>query len=115
MQLLYRFVIGGAVVTVLAAMGDVLKPKSFAGLFGAAPSIALATLALTIADKGADYVSLEARSMILGALALAAYAWSSSRLLLKFTLSASLVTFAGLGLWLALAFAGWLLMARGGS
>jgi hypothetical protein len=32
--------------------GDVLKPKSFAGLFSAAPSVALATLPLTILSDG---------------------------------------------------------------
>jgi transposase len=31
-------------VSAFAALGDTLRPKSFAGLFGAAPSIALATL-----------------------------------------------------------------------
>ena len=49
MQLLYRFLIGGAVVMLFAAIGDVLRPKSFAGIFGAAPSISLATLALLAA------------------------------------------------------------------
>jgi hypothetical protein len=42
MQILIRFLIGGAVVSVFALIGDVLKPKSFAGLFGAAPSVAVA-------------------------------------------------------------------------
>jgi Protein of unknown function (DUF3147) len=41
-QFLIRFVIGGLVVSVFAICGDVLRPKSFAGLFGAAPSVALA-------------------------------------------------------------------------
>jgi len=45
-QFLIRFVIGGLVVSVFAICGDVLRPKSFAGLFGAAPSVALASLAL---------------------------------------------------------------------
>jgi hypothetical protein len=36
-DLILRFVIGGIVVSAFAALGDVLKPKSFAGLFGAAP------------------------------------------------------------------------------
>jgi hypothetical protein len=40
-----RFLVGGAVVSAFAMLGDVLRPKSFAGLFGAAPSVALATLA----------------------------------------------------------------------
>jgi hypothetical protein len=56
-----RFFAGGIAVTAFAAIGDVLRPKSFAGLFAAAPSIALATLLLAIADKGSAYVALEAR------------------------------------------------------
>ncbi len=38
-EILYRFLIGGLVVSAFALIGDLLKPKSFAGLFGAAPSI----------------------------------------------------------------------------
>jgi hypothetical protein len=47
-EMLVRAVLGGIVVSSFAVLGDVLKPKSFAGLFGAARSVALATLALTI-------------------------------------------------------------------
>ena len=43
-RVLIRFLVGGAVVSVFALIGDLVKPKSFAGLFGAAPSVALATL-----------------------------------------------------------------------
>jgi hypothetical protein len=43
-----RFLVGGAVVSAFSMLGDVLKPKSFAGLFGAAPSVALATLGIAI-------------------------------------------------------------------
>ena len=39
-----RFLAGGIAVSAFAALGDTLHPKSFAGLFGAAPSIAFATL-----------------------------------------------------------------------
>jgi hypothetical protein len=68
-EILIRFLIGGVVVSVFAVIGDILKPKSFAGLFGAAPSVALATLGLTIVSEGAAYVALEARSMLAGAIA----------------------------------------------
>src|SRR5580700_601388 len=64
-----RFLVGGIVVALFSALGDVLKPKSFAGLLGAAPSVALATLGLTIASNGTAYAALEARSMIGGAVA----------------------------------------------
>jgi hypothetical protein len=39
----------------------VLRPKSFAGLFGAAPSIALATLTMATFKEGSAYVSIEGR------------------------------------------------------
>ena len=68
MDYLIRFVVGGFVVSAFAVIGDDLRPKSFAGLFGAAPSVALATLSLAIWKEGAGYVSIEGRSMILGAL-----------------------------------------------
>jgi hypothetical protein len=40
------------VVCLFAALGDALKPKSFAGLFSAAPSIALASLGLVALQNG---------------------------------------------------------------
>src|SRR2546423_12339893 len=69
-ELIIKFIVGGAVVSAFAALGDVFKPKSFAGLFGAAPSVALATLILAIQKDGPQYVSTEARSMMVGAVAL---------------------------------------------
>src|SRR5277367_3795197 len=73
-QLIFRFIIGGFIVSLFAALGDVLKPNSFAGLFGAAPSVALATLSLTISSQGAAYAATEARSMIAGAVGFCLYA-----------------------------------------
>src|ERR1700692_2166810 len=58
-------------------VGGLFKPTSFAGLFGAAPSFALATLALTISKNGRPYASTECRSMMAGAAALCLY--SNSR------------------------------------
>jgi hypothetical protein len=37
MDYLVRFVAGGIIVSIFAVLGDLLRPKSFAGLFGAAP------------------------------------------------------------------------------
>jgi hypothetical protein len=62
-----RFLAGGIAVSGFAALGDTLRPESFAGLFGAAPSIALPTLLITLSQKGAPFVALEGRSMIVGA------------------------------------------------
>lgn len=45
--------IGGLLVSLFAIVGEVRRSKSFAGLFGAAPSVALATLTLAFSEHGA--------------------------------------------------------------
>lgn len=51
-EYLIRFIAGGIAVSGFAAVGDILRPKSFAGLFGAAPSIAIATLLIAYFKDG---------------------------------------------------------------
>ncbi len=70
---LLRAVLGGAIVCAFAATGEMFKPKTFAGMFGAAPSVALVTLGMAFPKHAPAYVATEARSMILGALGLGAY------------------------------------------
>jgi hypothetical protein len=106
MDYLFRFIAGGLVVSAFAVLGDVLRPKSFAGLFGAAPSVALATLSLALAREGSSYVSLEGRSMVLGAIALALYSIAVCQLLMRFRWSALAATSLTLVLWLAIALGG---------
>jgi hypothetical protein len=98
-----RFLAGGIAVSAFAVLGDTLRPKSFAGLFGAAPSIALATLLITPSQKGAPFAAVEGRSMIVGAFALAAYSWTACVLLKKFLLSSWTATMAALIVWFAVA------------
>lgn len=107
MQILIRFLVGGAVVSFFAVLGDLLKPKSFAGLFGAAPSVALATLGLTMASEGMAYAGLEGRSMIVGAVAFLVYAWMVSRIMMHGRARARWLTLAGLVVWFAVAFGIW--------
>ncbi len=106
-DLLLRFAIGGLVVSLFALLGDVLRPKSFAGLFGAAPSIALATLGLTIAKHGKGYATIEARSMVLGALAFFVYAWAACWVLLHREARSPIVTLLLLPVWFAVSFGLW--------
>jgi hypothetical protein len=103
-QIVVRFLIGGVVVSFFSLIGDLLKPKSFAGLFGAAPSVALATLGLTGASEGATYAAIEARSMIAGALALFLYASLVSRVMMKCQFKALWVTLAIMPVWFIVAF-----------
>ena len=96
---LLRFLAGGIAVSAFAAVADALRPKTFAGLFGAAPSIALATILIALSKQGADFVAVEARSMILGGLAMAAYCWTVCVLLQKFGMSSLTATIAALLVW----------------
>jgi hypothetical protein len=111
-QLFFRFVVGGLIVSLFATLGDVLKPKSFAGLFGAAPSVALATLGLTIATDGKLYAATEARSMIAGAFAFCVYAAFCSRLMMKNHIHSTLASITALALWLTCALGVWAIVLR---
>ncbi|HKB89262.1 MAG TPA: DUF3147 family protein [Opitutaceae bacterium] len=111
-EILVRVLVGGAVVSIFALLGDLLKPKSFAGLFGAAPSVALATLALTVTKDGKGYASTEARSMILGAVAFFLYACVIGRLLIRRRLPVLPTASAALVLWFGCAFGLWFVLIR---
>jgi len=111
-ELILRFLIGGAIVSAFALLGDLFEPKSFAGIFGAAPSVALATLALTITAKGKDYAATELRSTIIGAFAFLVYAYFVGRLLLKQKLSTFPVCTMLIVVWLGIAIGGWVIFLR---
>jgi Protein of unknown function (DUF3147) len=100
-EMMVRFMVGGTVVSIFATLSDIFRPKSFAGLFGAAPSIALATFTLTIRHYGGGYAALEARSMILGAVAFLVYSTTVSRVLMRRKLPALKTTLALMPLWFA--------------
>jgi len=111
MELLWRFLLGGALVSLFALIGDVVRPKRFAGIFGGAPSVALATLALTAAKSGPLTASLEARSMILSSLGFVLYVWIAERALATGRWSPMLVSLGGLGIWGLAAVAAGLILA----
>jgi cbb3-type cytochrome oxidase subunit 1 len=111
-EIALRVIVGGVVVSTFALLGDLLKPKSFAGLFGAAPSIALATLFLTASKDGREYASIEARSMILGAVAFFVYASVVSRLLIRRKLPVLRITVLSMTLWFGCAFGLWFALLR---
>lgn len=98
-----RFLIGGLAVSAFAVIGDVLRPKSFAGLFGAAPSIALATLGLAIWQHGGGYAAEEGQAMMLGALALGAYSVTVCQLMVRRHQSALTATTLALIVWFGVA------------
>jgi hypothetical protein len=112
MEYAIRFAVGGLLVCLFAAAGDVLRPKSFAGTFCAAPSVSLATLSLTIAGEGRRCASIEARSMIVGAFALLIYSWVCMRMMGKDRIHALPATLSAVVVWLACALGIWAIALR---
>jgi Protein of unknown function (DUF3147) len=111
-ELLLRFLVGGIFVSIFALLSDLFRPRRFAGLFGAAPSVALTTLALTIAEHGKQYAATEARSMIAGALAFAVYTFAVCQLLVRWKSSALVTTMGMLALWFLVALGLWRVWLR---
>jgi uncharacterized membrane protein (GlpM family) len=111
-DILIRFLIGGVVVSVFAVIGDLFKPKSFAGLFGAAPSVALATILLTVRKEGTAFAASEARSMLAGAVAFFIYSSAVSWFMMHKQHKALWVSATFLGIWMAAAFGLWSVLLR---
>lgn len=112
-EYILRFIAGGVIVSAFAILGDMLRPKSFAGLLGAAPSVALATLGIAVVQHGPHYAAAEGWSMIYGAAALACYSIAVCHLLMRFRLAALPATTIASAAWLAVAFG--LLAGLGGA
>ncbi len=103
MELAVRFLLGGTIVSLFAVIGELFKPKTFSGMFGAAPSVAIASLALAFGKHGPRYVGIEARSMVLGAIALLAYGGACVILIRYPRVPVWLVASAAWVVWLAVA------------
>lgn len=67
-----RGLAGGLLVVVFALIAEVVDPKAFAGLFSAAPSVALASLAITVVSESTTKARMSATGMVFGAVAMAA-------------------------------------------
>ena len=103
-EYLVRFVAGGLIVSVFAIVGDMLKPKSFAGLLGAAPSVALATLCIAVVQHGPHYAAAASWTMIYGAIALGCYSVAVCHLVMRFRIAALPATILASVVWLVVAF-----------
>jgi hypothetical protein len=80
LDIVLRFCLGGALVSIFSLFGELFAPKTFGGIFGAAPSVAVASLALAYAHHGSAYVAREAQTMMIGGIGLLAYATACSAL-----------------------------------
>lgn len=83
---------GGALVVVFALIAETLAPKRFAGLFGAAPAVALVGLTIAILDKGAGNAHQAAVGMVAGSAGMIAYALAVVPLLRRLRAGRAAVT-----------------------
>jgi hypothetical protein len=66
-MLALRGLAGGSLVVLFALIGEAVNPKTFSGLFSAAPSVAIASLALTVASEGTSKARQASIGMVVGA------------------------------------------------
>lgn len=88
---------GGSLVTAFALLSEGLSPKRFAGLFSAAPAVAIAGLVIVLLDKGPHDAHQESTGMIAGAVGMSAYAAGAIPLLRR--LRAGRAAVMALGAW----------------
>jgi uncharacterized membrane protein (GlpM family) len=95
--LIVKGLAGGSLVLAFALLSEGLSPKRFAGLFSAAPAVALAGLTIVILDKGAHDAHKNTLGMIAGSAGMVAYAAAVVPLLRRFR--ASRAALVGMGAW----------------
>lgn len=95
---------GGTLVVAFALLGHALEPKRLAGIFSAAPSIAIAGLVVTVVALGDGPASRAALGMLFGAAGFVAFSVIVRPLVVRMgAVAASL-----------LGCCGWILVAVGG-
>jgi uncharacterized membrane protein (GlpM family) len=75
---------GGLFVVAFALLSEVLAPKRFAGLFSAAPSVALANMTVVLVTKDHHAVQENALGMVVGAVGFVVFALVARRLVARF-------------------------------
>ena len=68
-----RSLAGGLAVVAFSLLGQAGHPKRFAGLFSAAPAVAIASLAMTVITKRAAGALPYAQGMLIGSAGMVAY------------------------------------------
>ena len=72
---------GGSLVSAFALLSEGLSPKRFAGLFSAAPAVAIASLTIVLLDKGGHEAHRNSLGMLAGSAGMVAYAATAVPLL----------------------------------
>ena len=102
--------LGGVAVVAFSLVGEAGHPKRFAGLFSAAPSVAVASLLMTVLTKGSAATVPYARGMLIGSAGMIAYCLVSLFLIDRLhALAGSVASWLA---WLAVAGGLYLLLGR---
>jgi uncharacterized membrane protein (GlpM family) len=99
--LIVKGLAGGGLVVAFALLSEGLSPKRFAGLFSAAPAVAITGLIIVVLDKGSHEAHENAVGMIAGAAGMIAYAALAVSLLRR--MRASRAAVAALSAWFVVA------------
>jgi hypothetical protein len=105
-----KAIAGGTVVVAFAAIGQLIRPRGLAGLFAAAPSVALASLAVTVLVNGPDSAANQLTAMVAGAAALAVYCLTGLESVKRFGAPKGAIT--AMTAWFAVAVALWAVVLR---
>jgi uncharacterized membrane protein (GlpM family) len=104
-EVAFKALAGGLFVLAFAALSKGLKPERFAGVFSAAPSVALASLAVTLAFTGPKDLAAIGSGMAVGAVAFVVYCLVAPSLTRRF--GARKGSAGALLIWAAIAAAGY--------
>ncbi len=104
-EILLKALAGGLFVLAFAALAQTIAPKRFAGVFSAAPSVALGSLLVTVAFSGPADVRSSAQGMIVGGLAFTGYCLAAVPLIKAY--GAGRGSAAALTVWAAIAVVGY--------
>lgn len=106
-ELLLRFLLGGVAVSLFAAIAEVFKPKTFSGIFAAAPAVALVSLALLFGQRGGAVVREHALGMAWGGVSFLAYACACVFTTARTRLPVWIGAVVSWAVWFAVAAVGW--------
>jgi uncharacterized membrane protein (GlpM family) len=71
--LVFKALAGACFVTLFALIAETISPKQLSGVFGAAPSVALASLVVTLVTAGTSTAEAATFGMIGGSIAMIGY------------------------------------------
>jgi hypothetical protein len=105
-----KALVGGTVVVGFAAISEVVRPRGLAGIFAAAPSVAVGSLAVTVLASGSSSAASQLTGMVAGAAALTVYCLVGMESVKRFGAIKGAVT--AIVPWFAVAIALWFVVLR---